>query len=53
MEKERKSEQAYIPHAPTMLDNASHNDWHCHALVMGNRNENHNRTSVLILIGYI
>ena len=50
MEKERKSEQAYIPQALTMLDNSSHNQhqWHCHALLVGNRNENHNRISVLI-----
>ena len=24
---ERKSEQAHIPYAPTLLDNAAHNEW--------------------------
>ena len=34
---ERKSEQAHIPHAPTMLENAVYNEWQFLALVMGNR----------------
>ena len=38
----RKSEQAHTPHAPTLLNNAVHNEWKCHALVMGNWTENHN-----------
>ena len=28
---ERKSEQDDIPHTTTMLDNAAHNEWQCHA----------------------
>ena len=35
---ERKSEQAHIPHAPTLLENA--NEWQFQALVTGNRTEN-------------
>ena len=27
---ERKSEQAHIPYAPTLLDNAAHNEWQYH-----------------------
>ena len=38
---ERKSEQAHISHTPTLLDNTAHNEWQCHALLMGNRRENH------------
>ena len=34
---ERKSEQAHIPHAPTLLENAVYNEWQFHALVTGNR----------------
>ena len=34
---ERKSEQAHIPHAPTLLENAVYNEWQFQALVMGNR----------------
>ena len=33
---ERKSEQDHTPQTPTMLDNAAHNKWQCHALVMDN-----------------
>ena len=29
--KERKTEQAHIPHAPTLLDNAAHHEWQCNA----------------------
>ena len=29
---ERKSEQAHIPHAPTMLENAVYNEWQFQAL---------------------
>ena len=32
---ERKSEQAHIPHAPTLLENAVYNDWQFQALVTG------------------
>ena len=28
---ERKSEQAHIPQAPTLLDHAAHNKWQCNA----------------------
>ena len=28
MVNERKSEQAHIPHAPTLLENAVYNEWH-------------------------
>ena len=34
---ERKSEQAHIPHAPTLLDNAVYNEWQFQALLTGNR----------------
>ena len=34
---ERKSEQAHIPHAPTLLENAVYNEWQFHALGTGNR----------------
>ena len=36
---ERKSEQAHIPHAPTLLENAVYNEWQFQALpvVTGNR----------------
>ena len=27
---ERKSEQGHTPHAPTLFDNAVHNEWQCH-----------------------
>ena len=37
---ERKSEQAHIPHAPPLLENAVYNDWQLQALVRGNRTEN-------------
>ena len=33
---ERKSEQAHIPHAPTLLENAVYNEWQLQALLMGN-----------------
>ena len=33
---ERKSEQAHIPHASTLLENAVYNDWQFQALVTGN-----------------
>ena len=47
---ERKSEQANILHATTLLENAAHNKWQFQALVMGNWAENHNQIS--IIIGY-
>ena len=34
---ERKSEQAHIPHAQTLLENAVYNAWQFQALVMGNQ----------------
>ena len=34
---ERKSEQAHIPHAPTLLENAVYNEWQFQALWTGNR----------------
>ena len=37
MSNERKSEQAHIPHAPTLLENAVHNEWQFQALGTGNR----------------
>ena len=33
---ERKSEQAHIPHAPTLLENALYNEWQFQELVTGN-----------------
>ena len=39
LENERKSEQAHIPHAPTLLENAVYNEWQLQALVTGNRTE--------------
>ena len=33
---ERKSEQAHIPHAPTLLENAVYNEWQFEALGTGN-----------------
>ena len=44
---ERKSEQAHIPHVPTLLDNAAHNECERHALVMGQSDRNHNRILVI------
>ena len=46
---ERKSEEAHIPYAPTLLDNAAHtcNEWERHALVMGQSDRNHNRILVI------
>ena len=40
---ERKSEQAHIPQAPTLLESAANNECPCHALVMGIRTEKHYR----------
>ena len=37
---ERKSEQAHIPHAPTLLENVVYNEWQSQALVTGNQTEN-------------
>ena len=37
---ERKSEQAHIPHAPTLLENAVYNEWQFQALVTGNLTKN-------------
>ena len=34
---ERKSEQAHIPHAPTLLEKAVYNEWQFRALGTGNR----------------
>ena len=34
---ERKSEQAHIPHARTLLENAVYNEWQFQALGTGNR----------------
>ena len=34
---ERKSEQAHIPHAPTLLENAVYNEWQFQALGTGIR----------------
>ena len=36
------NEQAHIHQAATLLENVAHNEWNCHALLMGNRTENHN-----------
>ena len=38
--KERKSEQAHIPHTPQLLENAVYNEWQFQALLWGNRTEN-------------
>ena len=46
--KVRVSEQANIPHTPTLLDNEGYNEWQCHVYMMGNRTENHNQISVII-----
>lgn len=32
---ERKSEQAFIPHAPTLCDSVAQNLWQCHAFWIG------------------
>ena len=37
---ERKSDQAHIPHAPPLHENAVYNKWQFQALVWGNRTEN-------------
>ena len=34
---ERKSEQAHIPHAPTLLEKAVYNEWKFQALGTGNQ----------------
>ena len=39
--KERVSKLYIQSHTSTLLDNAAHNEWQCHALVMGNLTENH------------
>ena len=36
-ENKKTSEQAHIPHAPTLLENAVYNEWQFQALVTGNR----------------
>ena len=38
---ERMSEQAHIPHAPTLIENAVYNKWQFQALVTSKRTENH------------
>ena len=47
-ENERKIKKAHIPQAPTLLDNAAHNERQYHALAIANRTENHFRISVII-----
>ena len=37
VDNERKSEQAHIPHAPTLLEMAVYNEWQFPALGTGNR----------------
>ena len=37
IQNERKSEQAHISHAPTLLENAVYNEWQFQALGTGNR----------------
>ena len=37
LKNERKSEQAHIPHAPTLLEKAVYNEWQFQALGTGNR----------------
>ena len=37
LKNERKSEQAHIPHTPTLLENAVYNEWQFQALATGNR----------------
>ena len=32
LQKERKSEQAHIPHAPPLLENAVYNEWQIQAI---------------------
>ena len=41
-----KSKQAYIPHTPKLLKSAAYNEWQCHAFMMGNQTENHNRIQI-------
>ena len=40
LKNERKSEQAHIPHAPTLPENGVNNEWQFQALVTGNQTEN-------------
>ena len=37
LKNERKSEQAHIPHAPTLLENAVYIEWQFQAFATGNR----------------
>ena len=37
IKQKRKSEQAHIPHAPTLLEKAVYNEWQFQALGTGNR----------------
>ena len=37
LKNERKSEQAHIPHDPTLLEKAVYNEWQFQALGTGNR----------------
>ena len=45
--KERVNKLTYPGHSPTLLANAAHNERQCHALVMDNRTENHNKLEIL------
>ena len=47
---ERKSGQAHIPQAQTLLESVAHNECQCHVLVMGHRTESHNRIFVIHII---
>ena len=37
-----------MSHSQTLLDNAAHSEWQCHASVVGNRAEKHYRISIII-----
>ena len=46
---ERKSEQAFIPHAPTLFDSVAQNLWQCHAFWIGQSVEkNHYQISAIL-----
>ena len=50
---ERKSEQAYIPHAPTLLKNTAHNDANAGPLAVKYKNLKRGRGTLLQLFVFL
>ena len=53
MHNERKSEQAHISHAPTLLENAVNNEWLFQASVIGHWTENLLRCKTVSVVSFI